>query len=97
MLSSKSISHQLECNYLKTKTMNQTLALVIFCTPTTFFYFLGGAFIVEINSLKYIFLFIAVCGTRSHCIFFADDCEKKIIGGVPIVQSSWPLNADHLL
>ena len=64
--------------------MNQTLALVIFCTPTTFFDFLGGALIVEINSLKYIFLFIAVCGTLSHCIFFADDCEKKIIGGVPI-------------
>ena len=78
--------------------MNQTLALVIFFTPTTFFYFLGGALIVEINSLKYIFLFYcSVWYTRSHCIFFADDCEKKIIGAEPIVHSSWRLSVDPLL
>ena len=43
------------------------------------------------------FYFIAVCSTLSHCIFFAADCEKKIIGPVAIVHSSLWLNVDHLL
>ena len=43
------------------------------------------------------FYFIAVCGTRSQCIFLADDCENKFIGPVLIVHPSYRLNVDHLL
>ena len=32
--------------------------------------------------------FVAKFGTRSQCIFFAEDCEKKLIGPVPIVNPS---------
>ena len=38
--------------------------------------------------------FVIVCGTRSNCIFFADDCEKKIISPVSNVYPTWRLNVD---
>ena len=70
--------------------------LSFFCMPTTFF-FLGGALIVEINSLIFknpvlkknyeeevpidfilFCYFVAVYGTRTHCIFFGRWLWKEI-------------------